>query len=231
MRIDHHDAMVAWTFGERVAEFRDLADAIDELRLTRTGIDLGFRLAWTAGQPMTSSLADIDRDDLRSFVTAWRQLVMKDEPTHLPTLLALCSTHLAHPNLRELAVTLKDRVDLINRNEIGIEERPRAALTRGAATDQREFTPWEIADLIMHGEIFHRRDRAKKKILDDMEASGFRLVADLIFRQYIVDIVEAMDLTRLILLKAKEKAAISDEEVGLPIQPLQPPPSSDIPSR
>jgi len=212
--------MQGWAFSERVEAFLDLARSIDDRRLSKAGIDLSIRLEWTLGAPMRGWIADVDRDDLESFLTKWRQLVTRKEPAHLPSLLSDATTHLTHPRLRELAGQVKDRLELVNRNEIPIEVRPRPAISHrtldadGALIEQ-EYTPWEIADVFMHGEIFHGHDRDKKKTLADLEASGFREVAEWIFRQYIVDVVEAMDLTRLILNKAKDKNAVSDEPFDL----------------
>jgi len=38
-------------------------------------------------------------------------------------------------------------------------------------------------------------------------------VLELVFRQYIVDVIGIMSMTRLILEKAKERAVVSDEPV------------------
>jgi hypothetical protein len=59
-----------WTFTERVDTFLELAAAFDARRLTQTGIDLSSRLQSTAGQPMTSWIADVDPDDLEAFLVA-----------------------------------------------------------------------------------------------------------------------------------------------------------------
>ena len=56
---------------------------MDGLRLSKTGIDLGAKIQWD-GAETTSWFAAVDNDDFRSFVTAWRQLVTRSEPTHLP---------------------------------------------------------------------------------------------------------------------------------------------------
>ena len=41
---------------------------------------------------------------------------MRSEPTHLPTLLALCSDHIDHPKLRELAKHYSGTVHLTGVN-------------------------------------------------------------------------------------------------------------------
>jgi hypothetical protein len=168
---------------------------------------------------MKGWIAEVDRDDLESFLTKWRQLVTRREPAHLPSLLGEATTHLTHPKLRELAGQVKDRLDQVNRNEIPVEVRPRPAISHSTVGPdgrviEREYTPWELADIFMHGEVFHGHDREKMKTLRELETSGLREVAEWIFRQYIVDVVEAMDLTRLILNKAKEKSAVSDDPMN-----------------
>ena len=205
--------MDEWTFTERVDLFLELAAKVDRLRLTRTGIELSIRLEWSLGQPMSGWIADVDEDDLQSFLTAWRQLVTRSEPTHLPTILERSTTHLRHPKLRELAGLVRDRLDQVNRNAVLVEERPRPALTQGEGEQEHEFSPWEVADLFMHGEVFHRKDRAKRKVLEDWTQLGFRPVAEWVFRQYLVDVTEAMANARLILLKAKEKDALSNDPI------------------
>jgi hypothetical protein len=216
--------MEDWTFTERVDAFLGVAAAIDDRRLTKTGIDLNVRLQWSIGAPMTGWIAQVDRDDLGAFLISWRQLITRKEPSHLPRLLDLATTHLKHEKLRELAGQVRDQLDLVNRNAIPVESRPRPAIS---GTEQRpdgsqvdhELTPWDVADIFLQCEIFHGNNRERKQQLKDIEASGFREVAEWIFRQYIVDIVELMGLTRLILQKAEEKHAISNE-------PLEQPPSS-----
>jgi hypothetical protein len=199
--------MDEWTFTERVELFLELADELDALRLSQSGIDMSASFHWAIGEETTASIAPVDRDDFRSFVTAWRQLVMRNEPTHLPTLLGLCADHLTHPKLRELAKLVETGVDAVNRNEyLG---RPRQTFAAG----EREYTPWEVADLVMHGSVFHKRDRAKRKILREVDPWMLTMLEH-IFRQYILDITEAMDSTRLFLRKAKEKDALSDEPIS-----------------
>jgi hypothetical protein len=196
-----------WTFTERVDLFLELADELDTLRLSQTGIDMSVHFQWAIGEETTSSIGPVDRDDFRSFLAAWRQLVMRNEPTHRPTLLALCADHLRHPTLRELAKVVETHVDAVNRNEfLG---RPRFTFAHG----EHEYTPWEVADLVMHGSVFHKKDRAKRKVL--REVDGWMLTTlDHIFRQYVLAISDAMDSTRLILRKAKEKDALSDDPVS-----------------
>jgi hypothetical protein len=167
---------------------------------------------------MSGWIADVDPDDLGAFLISWRQLITRKEPAHLSRLLELAMTHLKYEKLRELAAQVRDHLDLVNRNAIPIESRPRSAISRteqrpdGTKVDE-ELTPWEIADIFLQGEIFHGNNRERKQQLIALEASGFREVAEWIFRQYIVDIVELMGLTRLILQKAQDKDAISDEAV------------------
>ena len=199
--------MADWTFTERVDLFLELAAEIDGLRLTNTRIDLGAHFHWAEGQDLSAELPPIDTDDFRSFVVAWRQLVTRAEPTHLRTVLALCTDHLTDPELRGRARFVLDRVDQVNRNDLPTE-RPRFALLAG----EREYSPWEVADLLMHGAVFHRRDRTKKAILDVMPPA-WRSFLEFIFRMYIVDITQAMDVTRWILLKAKEGNALSDAPI------------------
>jgi hypothetical protein len=199
--------MPKWTFTERVQLLLELADELDGLRLANTGIDMSANFRWVIGEETTASIAAVDRDDFRSFVTAWRQLVMRDEPTHLPTLLALCADHLDHPKLRELAKLVEAQVQAVNRNDF--LNRPRHAFSAGT----HEYSPWEVADLVMHGSVFHARDRAKRKILREVEPWMLTTI-EYIFRQYILDISEAMNLTRLILLKAQEKDALSDDPLS-----------------
>jgi hypothetical protein len=43
-----------------------------------------------------------------------------------------------------------------------------------------------------------------------------RVTLEYIFREYVVDITVDMDLTRRILLKAKENDALSDDPIVLP---------------
>ena len=211
--------MEDWTFTERVDAFLNLAASIDERRLAKTGIDLSVKLQWTIGAPMTGWIAQVDRDDLEAFLISWRQLITRKEPAHLPRLLDLATTHLKHAKLRELAGQVRDQLDVVNRNAIPVESRPRQAISR---TEQRpdgseiehELTPWDVTDIFLQGEIFHGNNRERKQQLNAIEASGFREVAEWIFRQYIVDIVELMGLTRLILQKAKEKEAISNDPVA-----------------
>jgi hypothetical protein len=148
---------------------------------------------------------------LGPFVVAWRQLVTSSEPTHLPTILRMCPRHLALPTLREMAQLVFDRVEIVNRNGVPVEERPRQAFKVG----EREYTPWDVADLLMHGAVFHSKDRAKKALLATVDP-GTRTMLEYIFRQYVADITVLMDLTRLILVKAKEKDALSDEPIRSP---------------
>jgi hypothetical protein len=196
-----------WSFTERVGLFLELADEIDGLRMSRTGIDLSSTFHWATGEAMTGSIARVDVDDFRSFIAAWRQLVMRQEPTHLVTLLSLCSSHLTLPKLRELAALVAAHVDVVNRGgEPG-------GFRLSIAAGEHEYTPWEVADLVMHGSVFHRKDRAKRKILEDLQALGMLPTIDFIFRKYVIDTVEAMDSTRLLLLKAREWDALSDAAV------------------
>jgi hypothetical protein len=202
-----------WTFTERVDLFLELANGIDDLRLSRTGIDLGAGFDWKISESTSASISPVDRDDFRSFVAAWRQLVTRSEPTHLPTLLRLCANHLTHRTLRDLASQLLAHVDAANDNE-NVTDGFRMSLWAG----EHQYTPWEVADLIMHGSILHSRDRAKRKILRELDP-WMLISAEHIFRRYVVGVTEAMGLARLILAKAKEKAAISDEPIDLTDQP------------
>lgn len=199
------------SFTERVDLFLGLATEIDGRRLLATGIDLGARFNWVAGGQTSGHLAPLDNDDFVAFIASWRLLVMRSEPTHLATVLDLCTRHLAHPKLRELAKQVADHLGAVNRNEIPVEMRPRLAFEVGG----REYLPWDVADLITHGGVFHRRDRGKRAILEVLDP-GARAMIEWIFRWYTVDVLESMDLTRLILLKASGMDALSNDPIETP---------------
>lgn len=103
-------------------------------------------------------------------------------------------------------LTVELIVDALNRNE------PVHGYRTTFAIGEHEYWPRDVADLVMHGSIFHRKDRGKTKILQDVDP-WMPTMIELIFKSYVVDITEAADLTRLVLLKEQGKSAISDDAI------------------
>jgi hypothetical protein len=202
-----------WTFTERVQDFLALAGAIENMRLIRSGIDIDVNFHWSMGQALSGSISPIDEENLRSFITEWRQLVMRDEPTHLRTILALAAHHLTIERLRDLSELVGAALGRINSNEGHDSFHLTFSGPKQGHPDGAEYTPWEVADLVMHGLLLHRKDRQKRDVLAGLDP-GFQPVIDFIFRQYIIDIVQVMDSTRMILAKAVEKDAVSDVPVA-----------------
>lgn len=195
-------AVTSWTFEERVDRFLALHKEMSQLRLAEDGIDLSAKFHFEAGQPWRGELAPLDTDHFRSFIVAWRQFVMRDEPVHLRTVLDLCPRHLTRPELQALAVQLRERLELINTNQ---GSPIRFAFSVGG----HEYTRWEVADLFMHGLIFHQRERAKADLLSSVDA-GTRAMLELQFREYVAAISELVGLTSLVLHKAVERGWIGD---------------------
>ena len=102
----------------------------------------------------------------------------------------------------------KAHLDKVHRNNVEELQRP----TFTFAWNEKVYSPWDVADLFMHGAVFHGADREKRTILEAV-APAHLLQLEHSFRIYIVDILETMDNTRRILLKAKELSAISDAPV------------------
>lgn len=204
-----------WTFTERATALLDLAAEIDTLRLGQSGIDISASFHWQLGGNLTSSIADLDNDDFRSFLTAWRQLVMRNEATHLPTILELCATHLTHPVLRDLAATVAGRLAQVNGNDTGELHRMTFTFTYGS----KVYSPWELADLFMHGAIFHR-DRAKRAVLESLPPDVLAQI-EWAFRLYVDDVLGVLSLARAVLAKAVEKGYVSDQPIdaGVPGTP------------
>ena len=130
-----------WTFTERVEDFLDLCDKLEELRLARSGFDIQANFHWSISQAMAGQISAIDQDDFRSFLTAWRQLVMRDEPTHLRALLALGSHHLKIEVLRELCELVGSGLSRINSNDDHGGLRLAFTAPRPPDLGQHEYSP------------------------------------------------------------------------------------------
>ena len=106
---------------------------------------------------------------------------MRDEPTHLRTLLALGSHHLKIEVLRELCELVGSGLSRINSNDAHGGFRLAGTAPRPPDLGQHEYSPWEVADLVMHGAVFHRKDRFKRELLASLD-EGSRAMLDLSFR-------------------------------------------------
>lgn len=96
-----------WTPLEQLELFKERGDELNSTRLVASGFGLTSRIGWRGDEGLKIELAEVDKDDLCSFLTVFRHFISNDEPTYLFSILNICHQYLNNKNVKNELIELR----------------------------------------------------------------------------------------------------------------------------
>jgi hypothetical protein len=110
---------------------------------------------------LTKFGSDVDEENLRSFLTIFRQFMMNDERTYLFRIHNQCHQYVRSDQLKDwLAESRRDFSNSLRKTELG-----------SVVVDGKELVPEQVMDWWINGYYFHS-DTNKWKELQKLESMG-----------------------------------------------------------
>lgn len=124
--------------------FVQRADELARRRLIKDGLKVSFTIRYKDTDGLQVTPANVDEEDVRSFVLDLRHFLSDNEPVHLDRLFNLCLRYLKDD-------TIKGHVSDARKHWWQIQKQISFELT----IDGQQMTPAHVADVLINGQYFH----------------------------------------------------------------------------
>jgi hypothetical protein len=145
---------------ERLQLFIARVEELLERRLVTSGnLSANLNIKWAVDQPLSFRSSEPDDEDLRSFLTVFRQFVMKSEPVFV--------NYIVNVLMRELAGGIwRQHLDEARNHWT----RSFKDGSRKLIINERHLSPETVLDWWINGQYFHSDERKRKELasLDPM---------------------------------------------------------------
>lgn len=142
-----------WTPLEQLELFKERVDELNSTRLVASGFYLTSRIGWREDEGLKIEQPEVDKDDLRSFLTVFRHFISNDEPTYLFSIFSICHQYLNNENVKNKLIELRKAWKTALENN-GIR----------FTLNKKEIKPEELMDIWING-WSHHNDQEYRKFL------------------------------------------------------------------